>query len=223
MWFFIHAGIKVILIILKCGCDTITVKAYVWQISSNNNPSNVDPQHICGRKLVITVPADVLAITVTSQWAQWRLKSPASRFNYLFMRRSNETSKLRGVTGLCGGNSPVKFTGDRWIPHTKGQWRGKCFHLMTSSCSTDGACHKQAHPSRFFKVSLVIEEVQYMYGFAVQAIYSRSSTRSLQNRISKNVKCHKLLAQWAPRHLRWTNPLGFECYSKQLFMFINTS
>ena len=24
---------------------------------------------------------------------------------------------------------------DRWIPHTKGQWRGKCFHLMTSSCT----------------------------------------------------------------------------------------
>ena len=22
---------------------------------------------------------------------------------------------------------------DRWIPRTKGQWRGKCFHLMTSS------------------------------------------------------------------------------------------
>ena len=26
-----------------------------------------------------------------------------------------------------------EFTGDRSIPHTKGQWRGKCFHLMTSS------------------------------------------------------------------------------------------
>ena len=26
-----------------------------------------------------------------------------------------------------------EFTGDRWIPCTKGQWRGKCFHLMTSS------------------------------------------------------------------------------------------
>ena len=25
------------------------------------------------------------------------------------------------------------FTGDRWIPRTKGQWQGKCFHLMTSS------------------------------------------------------------------------------------------
>ena len=23
---------------------------------------------------------------------------------------------------------------DRWIPHTKGQLRGKCFHLMMSSC-----------------------------------------------------------------------------------------
>ena len=28
-----------------------------------------------------------------------------------------------------------EFTGDRWIPRTKGQWRGKSFHLMTSSWS----------------------------------------------------------------------------------------
>ena len=27
----------------------------------------------------------------------------------------------------------VEFTGDRWIPRTNGQLRGKCFHLMTSS------------------------------------------------------------------------------------------
>ena len=26
-----------------------------------------------------------------------------------------------------------EFTGDRWISHTNGQQRGKCFHLMTSS------------------------------------------------------------------------------------------
>ena len=30
---------------------------------------------------------------------------------------------------LCG-----KFTGDRWISRTNGQYRGKYFHLMTSSC-----------------------------------------------------------------------------------------
>ena len=27
---------------------------------------------------------------------------------------------------------------DRWIPRTKGQLRGKCFHLMTSSCKHKG-------------------------------------------------------------------------------------
>ena len=32
---------------------------------------------------------------------------------------------------LCG-----EFTGDRWIPRTNGQLRGKCFHLMTSSCNS---------------------------------------------------------------------------------------
>ena len=29
-----------------------------------------------------------------------------------------------------------EFTGDRWIPRTKGLWRRKCFHLMTLSCTT---------------------------------------------------------------------------------------
>ena len=28
-----------------------------------------------------------------------------------------------------------EFTGDRWIPRRNGQIRGKCFHLMTSSCA----------------------------------------------------------------------------------------
>ena len=47
--------------------------------------------------------------------------------NRLFRRKSKKTSKLR-VTGLCVGNSP----GPMNSPH-KGQLRGKCFHLMTSS------------------------------------------------------------------------------------------
>ena len=37
-------------------------------------------------------------------------------------------SKL-SVTGLLWG----EFTGDLRIPRTKGQWRGKCLHFMTSS------------------------------------------------------------------------------------------
>ena len=48
--------------------------------------------------------------------------------NHLFRRRSKKTSKLH-VTGLCVWG----IHRDRWIPRTKGQLRGKCFHLMTSS------------------------------------------------------------------------------------------
>ena len=44
---------------------------------------------------------------------------------------------------LCG-----EFTGDRWILGTNGQWRGKCFHLMTSSW-----CFKYV---RIFYVILVV-------------------------------------------------------------------
>ena len=32
-----------------------------------------------------------------------------------------------------------EFCGDRWIPRANGQWRGKCFHLMTSSCNYTSA------------------------------------------------------------------------------------
>ena len=42
--------------------------------------------------------------------------------NRLFRRRSKETSKFGG-----------EFAIDWWIPRKKGQWRVKCFYLMTSS------------------------------------------------------------------------------------------
>ena len=48
--------------------------------------------------------------------------------NGLFSRRSKKKVKAARHWPLWG-----EFTGDRWIPRTKGQWRGKCFHLMTSS------------------------------------------------------------------------------------------
>ena len=48
-------------------------------------------------------------ITMTSQWARWRVSiyQPHDCLpNRLFRRKSKKTSKLR-VTGLCTGNSPV--------------------------------------------------------------------------------------------------------------------
>ena len=44
-------------------------------------------------------------------------------------QRKHQRSKDPRHWPLCG-----EFTGDGWIPRTNGQWRGKCFHLMTSSC-----------------------------------------------------------------------------------------
>ena len=60
----------------------------------------------------------------------------ACLLNCLFRRRSKKISKLR-VTGLCVG-----IHRDRWIPHTKGQLRGKCFYLMTSSCWKEYGDHR---------------------------------------------------------------------------------
>ena len=59
-----------------------------------------------------------------------RLKSPASRlFTQSFIQTQiKENIKAPHHWPLCG-----EFTGNRWIPRTNGQLRGKCFHLMTSS------------------------------------------------------------------------------------------
>ena len=77
----------------------------------------------------MSIPLDV-QITMTLWWARWRLKSPASR---LFIQSFIQTQvkvniKASRHWSLCG-----EFTGDRWIPRTNGQLRGKYFHLMTSS------------------------------------------------------------------------------------------
>ena len=71
------------------------------------------PFHFCMESLLQT-SIFYLNITVTSLWARWRLKSPASRlFTQPFIQAQiKETSKLC-VTGLCAGNSPV--TGE--FPH----------------------------------------------------------------------------------------------------------
>ena len=59
-----------------------------------------------------------------------RLKSLASPLftQLLFQTQIEENIKVPRHWPLCW-----EFTDDRWIPRTKGQWRGKYFHLMTSS------------------------------------------------------------------------------------------
>ena len=60
----------------------------------------------------------MLDITMTSQWAWWRLRSSGSRLftQRLFGRRSEKNIKAPRHWPLC-----VEFTGGRWIPRTNGQ------------------------------------------------------------------------------------------------------
>ena len=67
-------------------------------------------------------------ITVTSYWAQWRLKPPSSR---LFTQ------------ALVQAQIKVNIEAPRHWPlwgDFTGQYRGNCFHLMTSSCAKSNEC-----------------------------------------------------------------------------------
>ena len=67
-------------------------------------------------------------IIVSAMASQITILTMINLLSRLFRLRSKKTPK-RCHWPLWG-----EFTGDRWIPRTKGQEHGKCFHLMTSSC-----------------------------------------------------------------------------------------
>ena len=67
-------------------------------------------------------------ITVTLKLARWRSNRPDYLLNRLLRRRSKKIIKAIRQWPLWG-----ESTGDRWIAFASGQWRGECFHLMTSS------------------------------------------------------------------------------------------
>ena len=70
-----------------------------------------------------------------------------------------------------------EFTGDRWNPRTNGQWRGKCFHLMTSSCfQTLITCcwvKKDRHCASCMKMTV------FWFKFSLKRIKRTSKTRHL--------------------------------------------
>ena len=92
---------------------------------------SIGPDYVIQKgRLGVTTHLRICVCICALQWRQndpdgVSIHQPRDRLlNRLFRRRSKKTSKLC-VLGLCTGNY-------RWIPRTKGQQRGKCFHLMTS-------------------------------------------------------------------------------------------
>ena len=57
-------------------------------------------------------------ITMTSKWARWHLKSPAS---WLFIQLFIQTQIKENIKAPRHWPLRGEFTGYRWIPHTKGQ------------------------------------------------------------------------------------------------------
>ena len=89
----------------------------VYEIGFSNHHSNPSQGWVNEMKAKKSYKVMYL-IPMTSKWAQWRLKSPASRlFTQPFMQTQvKENIKAPRHWPLCG-----EFTGDRWIPRTNGQ------------------------------------------------------------------------------------------------------
>ena len=110
----------------------IVIEVYIFLFKKciTKRPSaKCQPFWLCFIDDVTGAQIHFLNLTVTSKWARWRLKSPAFRlFTQPLVQAEIKDIKDPRQWPLWG-----EFTGDRRIPLTKGQSRGKCFHLMTPS------------------------------------------------------------------------------------------
>ena len=71
-------------------------------------------------------------ITVTSQWARWRLKSPVSLFLFGQPFVQAQIKKKQSSAWLAFVRGILRWPVDS--PHKGSSNAEKCFHLMTSSC-----------------------------------------------------------------------------------------
>ena len=99
--------------------------------------SALDFYHLSTSEIVRRRHGSVYPVYSTES-LRWRHNGPDSDSNHqphdCLLNRFIQTQIKENIKAprhwpLCG-----EFTGDRWIPRTNGQQRGKCFHLMTSSC-----------------------------------------------------------------------------------------
>ena len=77
-------------------------------------------------KQILLHYGDVIMSTISSQITSLTVVY-STDYSDADQRKHQSSASLAFVRGIHR---------DRWIPRTKGQLRGKCFHLMTSSCCT---------------------------------------------------------------------------------------
>ena len=117
--------------------------------------------------------AGTIVITVTSQWARWRLKSPPSRvFIQPFIQAQiKKKSKLR-VTDLCAGNSRHKW------PVTRKMFPFDdviMYCLRQSYCPSATAATLKNNPvTNFSPKETTMKLCLYFMGFKLRMLYSIS-------------------------------------------------
>ena len=99
---------------------SILVVAFDWHCYGNT---------YCMLSIHVVHYIDVIMTTMASQ-----INSLKVVCSIVYLDSDQRNIKAPRHWPLCG-----EFTGDRWIPRTNGQLRGKCLHLMTSSWGTIGA------------------------------------------------------------------------------------
>ena len=101
-------------------------KWLLWHCTYSGKKGNcsVLERQLFGKMIAAIHYNDVIMTTITSQ-----ITSLAVVYSTVYsdadQRKHQSSASLAFVWGIHR---------ERWIPRTKGQLRGKCFHLMTSSC-----------------------------------------------------------------------------------------
>ena len=88
-----------------------------------------------------------------SKYTIW-LHLPVTHYNDVTMGAI--ASQFTSLTIIC---STVDSDAPRWIPSINGQWRGKCFHLMTSSCVINTQYFKTIQMASIYAKTDVIKTI----------------------------------------------------------------
>ena len=78
----------------------------------------------------------LLQYDITCHYGDVIMSTMASQITAVSIVFAAISSQMKeNIKALCHWPLWGGSTSHRWIPLTKGQWREKCFHLMTSSCA----------------------------------------------------------------------------------------
>ena len=138
-----------------------------------------------------------------------------------------ENTKVPRHWPLCG-----EVTGDRWIPRTHGQYHGKCFHLMTSSClHLTVCCAFECHDS-FINFTKTQSSAIYMnyYVFMSLCLSSISTFPWWSHQMKKKIQrywhvCEGFTGDWWISFTRgqWRGTLMFSLICAGINAWVNNS